>query len=173
MEWHEMVSHGYGGVLRALEYTLEGLNEEDLNWQPNPDCNSIGWLAWHLTRWHDVMVSTFMGEDQLWIKDKWHEKFGRPADPGDSGFGHKPEDLAAFRSPDAATLLGYQRAVLERSQRYFPTLSKSDLDREFEGIPIKPPPTYGMMLMITMSDSLQHAGQASYIRGLRQGIGWH
>jgi hypothetical protein len=173
MEWHEMVSHGYGSVLRALEYTLEGLNEEDLNWQPKPDCNSIGWLAWHLTRWHDVMVSSFMGEEQLWIKDKWHEKFGRPANAEDNGFGHKPEDLAAFRSPDAETLLGYQRAVLERSQRYFPTLSEADLDREFGGTPIKPPPTFGMMLMITLSDGLQHAGQASYIRGMRQGMGWH
>jgi hypothetical protein len=24
-----------------------------------------------------------------------------------------------------------------------------------------------------MSDGLQHAGQASYVRGMRQGIGWH
>jgi len=173
MEWHDMLSNGYGSVLRALEYTLDGLNEDDLNWQPKPDCNSIGWLAWHLTRWQDVMVSTFMGEEQLWIKDKWHEKFGRTADDKDHGFGHKSEDLARFRSPDAETLLGYHRAVLERSQRYFPTLSKTDLDKEFEGTPFKPPPTFGMMLMGTLSDGLQHAGQASYIRGLRQGMGWH
>jgi len=173
MEWYEMVSTGYGGVLRALEYTLDGLTQEDLDWQPKSDSNSIGWLAWHLTRWQDVMVSSFMGEEQLWIKDKWHEKFGRPADDKDHGLGHKPEDLAAFKSPDAETLLGYHRAVLARSQGYFPTLSKTDLDKEFEGTPFKPPPTFGMMLMGTLSDGLQHAGQASYIRGLRQGMGWH
>ena len=60
MEWHEMLANGYEGVLRTLNYTLDGLTEEDLNWQPKPDCNSIGWLAWHLTRWHDVMISSFM-----------------------------------------------------------------------------------------------------------------
>jgi hypothetical protein len=173
MEWHEMLTNGYEGVLRTLQYTLDGLNEEDLNWQPKPDCNSIGWLAWHLTRWHDVMVSTLIEEEQLWMKEGWYVKFGRKADERDSGTGHKAEDLAEFTSPDAETLLGYQKAVLERSKRYFPTLSPQDLDKVFEGTPFKPPPTWGMMLMGTLSDSLQHAGQAAYIRGLLQGMGWH
>ena len=173
MEWHDMLSNGYGSVLRTLEYTLDGLNEDDLNWQPKPDCNSIGWLAWHLTRWHDVMVSNLMKAEQLWIKEGWHQKFGRAADEGDSGMGAKAEDLARYKSPDAETLLGYQKAVLERSRRYFPTLTPQDLDKIFEGTPFKPPPTWGMMLMGTLSDSLQHAGQAAYVRGLREGMGWH
>lgn len=173
MEWHEMVTNGYEGVLRTLQYTLDGLDEEDLNWQPKPDCNSIGWLAWHLTRWHDVMVSTLMKEEQLWIKDRWYERFGREADERDSGTGHKAEDLVKYKSPDAETLLGYQKAVLERSRKFFPTLTPQDLDKVFEGTPFKPPPTWGMMLMGTLSDSLQHAGQAAYIRGFRQGMGWH
>ncbi len=173
MEWYDMLSNGYGSVLRTLEYTLEGLTEDDLNWQPKPDCNSIGWLAWHLTRWQDVMVASFMGEEQLWIKDGWHKKFGRSADDKDHGLGHKSEDLAAFKSPNAETLLGYHRAVLERSKSYFSTLLTADLDRVFEGTPFKPPPTFGMMLVGTLSDGLQHAGQASYIRGLHEGMGWH
>lgn len=173
METHDFLSGAYGGILRTLEYTLEGLNGEDLNWQPNPDCNSIGWLVWHLTRWQDFQISSFMGEEQLWIKDGWHKKFGRPADPKDAGMGAKPADLATFISPDARTLLGYHKAVLERSQKYFPTLKKTDLDKVVEGTPFKPPPTRGMMLIGTLSDGLQHAGQAAYVRGLRQGYGWH
>ena len=173
MEWHELVLNGYESVLRALNYTLEGLDEEDLNWQPKPDSNSIGWLAWHLTRWHDVMISSFMEEEQVWIKDKWYEKFGREADENDHGLGHKPEDLANFRSPDAKTLIAYQTAVLEQSKRFLPTLSLADLDKQMENMPFKPPPTRGMMLMGILSDSLQHAGQASYVRGLREGMGWH
>ncbi|MFH1646805.1 MAG: DinB family protein [Chloroflexota bacterium] len=173
MEAHEAIANGYGHVLRALEYTLDGLTPEDLNWQPKPDSNSIGWLVWHLTRWHDFQISRFMEEEQVWIKGGWYRKFGRPADPRDHGLGHKPADLAGFKSPDAATLLGYHRAVLERSRHYFPTLSQNDLDRIIEGTPFKPPPTLGMALMGTLSDGLQHAGQASYLRGLRQGMGWH
>lgn len=173
MELSDILKGGYGNVLRVLEYTLDGLNEEDLNWQPRPDSNSIGWLAWHLTRWQDVMISSFMSKEQLWIKDAWYKKFGRKADDKDHGLGHKPEDLAGFRSPDAATLLGYQRAVLERNNRYFDSVTPEALDKIFEGTRFDPPPTVGMMLMGTLSDGLQHAGQASYVRGLREGMGWH
>jgi hypothetical protein len=173
METHEMLSGAYGGILRVLEYTLEGLSVDDLNWQPKPDCNSIGWLVWHLTRWQDAQISAFMKEDQLWIKDGWHQKFNRPADPKDNGGRMKPEDLAKFKSPDAGTLLGYHKAVLARAQQFFPTLKQADLDKIIEGTPFPKPPTMGTLLLIILSDGLQHAGQASYIRGLRQGFGWH
>jgi hypothetical protein len=170
---HEMLSMGYGGILRTLDYTLKGLTKEDMNWQPKPDCNSIGWLAWHLTRWQDVQISSFMGHEQLWIKDGWHKKWGRPADPKDAGGGMKPADLAKFKSPDAKTVLGYFKTVLERSQKYFPMLKKADFDKVIEGTPFKPPPTMGMMLIGTLSDGISHAGQAGYVRGLLQGMGWH
>ena len=173
MEWHEMLSGAYAGVLRTLEYTLEGLSVADINWQPKPDCNSIGWLAWHPTRFQDMQISDFMGEEQLWIKDGWYKKWGRKADPKESGGGMKPTDLAKFKSPDAKTVLGYHKAVLERSQKYFPTMKKAALDKVMEGLPFKPPPTVGAMLIIILSDSLQHAGQASYVRGMLQGMGWH
>ena len=173
METHEMLSGAYAGILRVLEFTLEGLSVEDINWQPKPDCNSIGWLAWHLTRWQDVQISSFMGEEQLWIKEGWHKKFNRPADPKDTGGRMTPADLAKFKAPDVATLLGYHKAVLARSQKFFPTLKKADLDKIVEGTPFPKPPTRGMMLLRVLSDGLQHAGQASYVRGMRQGIGWH
>ena len=45
MELHEMLAVGYSGILRTLDYTLKGLTKEDINWQPKPDCNSIGWMV--------------------------------------------------------------------------------------------------------------------------------
>jgi hypothetical protein len=173
MELHEMLAVGYSGILRTLDYTLKGLTKEDINWQPKPDCNSIGWMVWHPIRFQDMQISEFMGEEQLWIKDGWYKKWGRKADPKESGGGMTPEDLTKFKSPGAATVLAYAKAVVERSQKYFPTLKKADLDKILKGGPHKPYPTVGMMLMIILSDSLQHAGQAGYVRGLRQGIGWH
>lgn len=172
MELHEMVLAGYESVLGSLERILDGLTEEDLNWQPTPNCNSIGWLVWHLTRAQDGVLSAILGEEQLWIKDGWHAKFGRPADARDSGAGHTPQEVAAFKSPDAETLLGYYRATLERTKRYLPTLSKADLDKTVEGMPFQPPPTVGTMLVIILGDDLQHTGQAAYVKGLRQGFGW-
>jgi hypothetical protein len=172
MELHELLSAEYGGVLRTLEYTLKGLSVADINWQPKPDCNSIGWLVWHPTRFQDIQISDFMGQEQLWIKDAWYKKWGRPADPKETGGGMKPADLAKFKSPGARTVLAYHKAVLERSQKYFSTVKKADLDKVMD-IPFKPPPTVGIMLTIILSDTMQHIGQASYVRGLLQGIGWH
>ena len=172
MEWSDLLIDSYGRVLGSLERTLKGLTEEDLNWQPRPDSNSIGWLTWHLTRLLDDQISALMGEEQLWTKDGWHAKFNRPPDPKDRGFGDSPEQVAAFKSPDIETLLSYHRAVLERSKRYFLTLSNSDLARELDETWYQPVPTVGVRLISVLADSLQHAGQMAYVRGLHQGKGW-
>jgi len=172
MEWHDLLADGYGRVFELLESVLRGPTKDDLNWQPRQDCNSIGWLTWHLTRQQDAQIASLMGEEQLWTNDDWYSKFNRLPDPKDTGFGHTPEQISAFESPDAETLLEYQRAVLDRSKRYFLTLSKTDLDRELDEPWFQPLPKLGVRLVSIMEDSLLHAGQAAYIRGLRQGKGW-
>jgi hypothetical protein len=172
MEWHDLLSDGYGRVQDFLEHVLDGLTREDCDWQPRDDCNSIGWLAWHLTRQEDAQIASLMGAEQLWISDKWHARFNRPADPEDSGFGQTPEQVSAFQSPDIKTLLDYHRAVLERSKGYFLTLSPIDLDRTLDEPWFQPLPTVGVRLISIMNDATLHAGQAAYVRGLRQGRGW-
>ncbi|MDR9459599.1 MAG: DUF664 domain-containing protein, partial [Dehalococcoidia bacterium] len=77
-----------------------------------------------------------------------------------------------FQSPDSQTLLDYHNAVLERSKKYFLTLSKTDLDRILDEPWFQPLPTVGVRLNSILEDSMLHAGQAAYVRGLRQGKGW-
>lgn len=172
MEWQELIIDGYGRVLEVLEAALEGLNVDDLDMQPKPDCNSIGWLTWHLTRVQDDHIADLMEEEQLWIKDKWHARFNHPPNRRDIGFGHSSEDVAAFQSPGVEILLEYHRAVLERSKRYMGSLSPADLDRELNEPWFQPLPTVGVRLVSVMSDCLQHAGQVAYVRGLLKGKGW-
>ena len=172
MEWQELLTDGYTRIAQVLERALNGMAQGDLNWQPRPDCNSMGWLAWHLTRVQDGHIADLMEKEQLWISDGWHAKFNRPADPRDSGFGHSPEQVAAFKSPDAETLLVYYHAVVERTKRYLNTLSKTDLDRELNEPRYQPLPTVGVRLISVMSDNLQHVGQTAYVRGLMKGKGW-
>ena len=173
MNLQEVLTAGFERIAGTLERTLNGLTIEDLNWQPKPDCNSIGWLTWHLTRWQDFQVASFLEKEQLWISEGWCEKFGRPTDANDHGMGHKPEDLVQFKSPDVATQLGYNRAVLAQIKDYLNTLTSIDLDKVVEGTPFQPPPTVGMSLIGLWSDGMQHTGQAAYVRGLRQGMGWN
>ncbi|MFC1909392.1 DinB family protein [Chloroflexota bacterium] len=172
MEWHDLLLDGYGRVQELLKHVLDGLTQNDLDWQPRNDCNGIGWLAWHLTRQHDAQIAALIGEEQLWIKNKWYDKLNRSADPGDLGFGHTPEQVAAFMSPDAKTLLDYHSDVLGRSKRYILSLSENDLDKELDEPWFKPLPTVGVRLISIMDDAVIHAGQAAYVRGLRQGKGW-
>ena len=57
--------------------------------------------------------------------------------------------------------------------RMLKSLTPGDLDKVIEGTPFQPPPTVGMSIVGLLSDGMQHAGQAAYVRGLRQGMGWH
>lgn len=172
MEWRDLLIDGYGRVLESLHHVLQGLDQDDLNWQPHQDCNSVGWLTWHLTRQQDAQIAALMCEDQLWTMERWHDRFGRPLDPADIGFGHTPEQVSAFQSPDVQTLLDYHLAVLERTGRYIHSLSTADLEKELDEPWFQPLPTVGVRLVSIMEDSLVHAGQAAYVRGLRQGKGW-
>ena len=172
MEWHELLTDGYERISQVLSRALTGLSTDNLKQQPHPDCNSIGWLAWHLTRVQDHHIADLMGEEQLWISDGWHAKFNRAADPKDVGFGHSSQDVAAFESPDVPTLMGYHQAVLERSKRYIASLSASDLGRELNEPWYQPLPTVGVRLISVLSDNLQHAGQAAYVQGLLKAKGW-
>ncbi len=75
MKWQQLIIENYVRVAQVLEKALEGLTLDDLNLQSRPDCNSIGWLTWHLTRAQDRAISDLMREEHLWVKDKWHAKF--------------------------------------------------------------------------------------------------
>jgi hypothetical protein len=172
MSWQDLMLDGYGRIQDALEHALEGLPPGLLDKLPKPDCNSIGWLAWHLIRVHDGQVADLMGEEQLWIKDGWHARFNRPKDPEDSGYGHGPKEVAAFRSPEIKVIVDYSRATVERTKVYMKTLTPAKLNRKLDEPYWTPVPTVGVRLVSILADCLEHAGQAAYARGLLQGKGW-
>ncbi len=166
MEWWELIVDGYDRLPDLVKEVLAGLPMADLDRQPYPDCNSLGWTAWHLTRVQDSQIAELMGEEQLWIKDGWYKKFKRPADPEDTGYGHTAKQVRAFKSSSVKIQLDYLRAVVERTKQYLASLAPSDLDRELDEPWQKPLPTVGVRIVSILADCHQHAGEASYIRGL-------
>jgi len=172
VDWQLLLVYGFGGVLRILERALDGLTPDDLDKQPHPDSNSMGWLTWHLTRYQDDRIAEFMREDQLWVSERWYAQFNRSEDPKDTGIGHSSEEVREFRSPGVATLLGYHRAVRERTKLYILSLSLADLDREISDPRFQRQPKLGGYLVGVLSDNLQHAGQVAYLRGFLKGKGW-
>ena len=164
MEWRELIVDGFERLPDLAEEALAGVRAADLDWPPAPGCNPLGWTVWHLTRVQDGQIAELMDEPDLWTRDGWHAKFNRPPDHDDSGYGHTAAQVRAFRSPSAKVQLDYLRATTERTKQYLASLTPTDLDRPLE--PGPDPSTVGVRLLSIVADCHQHAGEASYIRGL-------
>jgi hypothetical protein len=167
MEWKDLVLDGYGRIPQELEEILKNVTKADLDWQPHPDCNSLGWTVWHLARVQDAQIAALMGWEQVYISGKWYTKFKRRADPKDTGFGDTAREVAAFKSPAKSVLLEYTRAVTEQSRRYITSLEPADLKRVLDEPWFQPLPTAAVRIVSILADGHQHTGEASYIRGLR------
>lgn len=173
MKYEQFVLDIYARLFHEAELVLKDLTEEELNYRPGPQSNSIGWLVWHTARSQDRMNADLFGEEQLWIRDQWYLKFNRELDPKDTGFGHTAVQVAEFRAPDALTCLNYYQAVSTRTREYILTrLSPSDLEREVFSQSLGVARTVEVRLLMTINN-LQHIGQAGYVKGMRKGVGWY
>ena len=77
----------------SLKRAVDGLTDEQVYHQPTEDTNNIAWLAWHMNRWKDWQGSLVSGEEQVWIRDGWCDRFGIPAERtgiGDGAGGRVP-----------------------------------------------------------------------------------
>lgn len=172
MEPKDVIIEGFERIRGLLTRTLADLTVEQLTFKPHPEANTIAWLTWHLTRVQDNHLSQMVERQPLWIADGWHAKFGKAADPKETGMGHGPDQVAAIRPDGPRLLLDYHQAVYEQSVRTVQALSAADMDRVLDDPRFNPPPTVGVRLVSVLSDNLQHAGQAAYVRGCVEGRRW-
>jgi hypothetical protein len=155
----------YDRVPPLAEEATAGLDAEQLAQRPTPEANSIGWLIWHLARVQDHHVAELLDTTQLWTEGGWAQRFGLPPDASDTGYGHSPDEVASIRPDSPQVLTAYQEAVYERTRGLLAGLTPADLDRIVDRR-WDPPVTLGVRLVSIADDSLQHAGQAAYVRGL-------
>lgn len=160
----EVLADGFGRIREVVRATLDGQSATDLARRPDGAGNPVGWLVWHLTRVQDDHVADAFGSEPVWTSEGWAERFGLPLDPDDTGYGHTAEQVAAVRA-DAGLLLGYFEAVHARTLEHLSAVTEPDLDRVVD-TSHDPPVTLGVRLVSVLSDDLQHAGQAAYVRGL-------
>jgi hypothetical protein len=159
----------YGRVPDVAREAVAGLPTARLTEPPRPGANTIAWLIWHVARVQDHHVSELMGEKQLWAENAGYAaRFGLPADPHNTGYGHAPEQIAAVRPDDGGALLDYLDAVWRRTRVFLARLTPPELDRVVD-TRWDPPVTMGVRLVSVADDNLQHAGQAAYARGLLEG----
>jgi uncharacterized damage-inducible protein DinB len=174
MKWQLLIADQFNEIEQELALVLDGLTVDNLNRQPARDANSIGWLAWHLTRSLDRNMSELIGEKQLWISEKWYSRFNRESNPGETGYGHNTEQTRSFLSPDSAVLMEYHRAVLKRVQMYINNgLTEPDLDRKVHSPTLQNSATVISRLAGEVRHAFMHVGQAGYVRGILKGKGWY
>ena len=167
METRDVLSDAFERVRGIAHRTVEGLDADLLVFRPDDEANSIAWLVWHLTRIQDDHVADAAATEQIWTSQGWYERFGLPFDPSATGYGHSSDDVAAVQVSSGDLLLGYYDAVHEHTLAYVRTLVPDDLDRIVDES-WDPPVSLGVRLVSVISDNLQHAGQAAYVRGLAE-----
>jgi hypothetical protein len=163
MSGSDLLVDGFGRIREIVHDVLDGLDETDLQYRADPDANSICWQVWHLTRIQDDHVAAAGALTQVWLSG-WEERFGLPLDRTDTGWSHSSDEVAVVRAP-ADLLGGYHDATYEQTISFVAGLTDGDMtrvvDRNWD-----PPVTLGVRLMSVLTDDLEHAGQAAFIRGL-------
>ena len=142
-----------------------GLTPQQLAFQPYPGGNSIAWLVWHLSRIQDDHVAGVTGAKQVWESGEWAPRFGLPAGSMEHGYGHTPDQVATITVDSHEVLTAYYDAVHEQTIYFVAGLTDADLPRIVDER-WDPPVTLAVRLVSVISDDLQHAGQAAFIRGI-------
>lgn len=160
----ELLIESFSRIPAIIDRATSGLDADQLAAQPTPGTNTIAWLAWHTARGQDVQIAALAGGDEVWTTDGWYERFGLPFGSDEMGYGMSADDVTRVVAT-ADLLTGYLDAVTARSRDYLAGLSESDLDDVVDP-GWNPPVTRGVRLVSIVNDCLQHAGQASYARGI-------
>lgn len=165
MDSNDLLQDAFERIRGVAHKAIDGLDADALAYRVDPDANSIAWLVWHLVRIQDDHLAELAGREQAWTAHAWHERFGMPADPSNTGYGHTSEQVAAVRPDGPDVLADYLDAVTDASRDYVSGVDAAELDRVVD-TSYDPPVTVGVRLVSVISDGLQHAGQARYVRGI-------
>lgn len=160
----ELLIDAFDRVRETVHDVVEGADHEILTGRLDPDANTVAWLVWHLTRVMDDHVAHVADTDQVWLADRWVERFGLPFEPHEHGYGHSSEQVAAV-DVDGQLLVEYHDAVHDMVVAYLRHLDDAELprvvDRRWD-----PPVTLAVRLVSVVNDATQHVGQAAFVRGV-------
>jgi len=106
------------------------------------------------------------GIEQVYTAEGWADRFGLPYDDHAIGYGQSSDEVGAFVLDDPALLTGYHAAVHAMTLR---VVEKGQAEDDLGRVVDKhwdPPVTAAVRLVSVASDTLQHVGQAGYLKGL-------
>lgn len=156
-------------VHEIVKDILEGIDDGALTARPTCGTsgkpgNSIAWLIWHLARVEDAQIADAFAAEQVWTTDDFVTRFNLDLPKDDTGYGHGSDAVDKVRA-SAKNLSDYYDAVHVQTVKLLTPLADGDFDRIIDDS-WDPAVTPGARLISTISDCLQHAGQAAYAKGL-------
>jgi uncharacterized damage-inducible protein DinB len=164
MNTSELLIDAHSRIQEVVHDVVEGVDDKTLAKRPGETANSIAWLVWHLTRVQDDHVAHLANVAQAWTAEGWYDRFGLPFGVKEHGYGHSSAEVAQVRAA-SELLVGYHDAVHRLTLSYVQGIEANELDRIVDRR-WDPPVTAGVRLVSVIGDTLQHAGQAAYVRGL-------
>ena len=165
MSSNKILIEAYERINQVVHQATDGLDAAGLSYRPETGSNSIAWLVWHLTRVQDDHVAEIADTPQVWAEPGWIERTGIDRGAAEMGMGDGPADVAAIQPSTTEGLLAYHDEVMNRSYAYLAGADDGELDRIIDDS-YTPPVTVGVRLVSVISDNIQHAGQARYLRGM-------
>lgn len=163
----EILRDAYERIREELPALLSGLDPQTLLWRPDAEANSIGWLAWHLTRVQDDHLAGVGQCEQVWTKEGFAGRFGLPYAVEAHGYGHSSTEVGRFDVGDVDLLVEYHEAVHQLTERVLDELDDEGYRRIVDDR-WDPPVTAAVRLVSVIGDAQAHLGQIGYIRGLAE-----
>ena len=167
MDVKELTAKSLNRSREYLNKSLDGLTQEEFAWRPKPDCNSIAFILWHVTRVEDHFINRlFQRQEEIYESDGWRQKLGTPGDS--SGYNYTVEQLQAWQAPKLEALKGYASAVRQKTLDFLEHITDAKLAEVPR--PERSPDTVAASLAHISNEIAQHTGQIAYLRGMQRGL---
>ena len=171
MALQEFIRESFAVNWEWLERYLDGLTQDEIEYRPNAQCHSIGFIVWHYGRALDLWTQTLARQAPQLYEREWAARLGLAPEPTDVGFGYDADALAIWRCPPKTLLVEYATATRDNLLSFLAEHDDNALTTETmtnrRGETIKLADMFRMLLW----EVNQHGGQAGYLRGMQRGIG--
>ncbi len=165
MEAKELLRRSLEQSQGYLTKALDGLNQEEATWSPTPECNSIAFILWHMTRVEDFFVNrVIQREKELYETKGWQEKLGTPV----KAYQYTVEELQAWPAQKLEVLREYVDSVREKTLAFLNSIPPERLSEVPR--PDRSPDSIGVTLGHMSTEIALHVGQIAYLRGIQRGL---
>ncbi len=166
------IDSGLNECFDDLKQALDGLSEDELNFRPTLESNTISWIVWHMARVEDNWVNRAMRQStSIWDDGGWSEKLD--IDVEGNGYSQTAEDIRSMPRIDVGLTMRYYADVRAASTSFFEHLEDEEALQKVVVHPSGDPSlnvSWAWVFGHLLCEEAQHLGQIAYLRGMMRGL---